>query len=136
MKYNVKNLCAILVLGTSTLLATGAYAAETQTVKGCALKQQHIQTQIDYAKKYGNSNEQRGLEKALDNTKAHCTDASLKQEINEKIAEKQKKVSEREAEFKKAQAKGDANKIAKKQKKLTSAQQELDEAKKDLSTYF
>lgn len=135
MSINMKKLAKVLMLGSSFMLSTVAVQAAGAD-KGCALKQQQIQNQIDYAKKYGNNYKQKGLETALDNVKEHCTDASLKQEINDKIAEKQQKVNERESELKEAQAKGDAKKIAKKQKKLLSAQQELDEAKKELTTYF
>ncbi len=135
MNTSIKNLTKVLLLGSTFMLATTVVQA-AGAEKGCMLKQQQIQKEIDYAKNYGNSYKQKGLETALANVKEHCTEASLKQEINEKIAEKQQKVNERESELKEAQANGDAKKIAKKQKKLLSAQQELDEAKKELSTYF
>lgn len=135
MNTSIRSLCKILVLSSSVMLVTNAVQA-AGAERGCALKEQQIQKEIEYAKQYGNSYKQKGLETALANVRTYCTESSLKKDINEKIAEKQKKVAEREVELKEAQAKGDPKKIAKKQKKLLSAQQELDEAKKELTTYF
>lgn len=109
------------------LLFTSASFAAPQP-ESCATKQQEIQKQIDEARLHKNQNRIEGLEKALRENKAHCTDAGLKAENQKRIDEQRKKVSEREQELKEAQAKGDHDKIIKKQQKLEEAQSELKHA--------
>ena len=92
------------------------------------IKQQEIQKQIDEARAHKNQNRVDGLEKALRENKAHCTDAGLKAENQKRVEEKREKVAEREQELKEVQAKGDHEKIIKKQQKLEEAKSELKEA--------
>ncbi|TQI82378.1 uncharacterized protein DUF1090 [Serratia fonticola] len=112
----------------SLLLALPLFALSAfsqAAVETCATKAQDIQTQIDYATQHGNTHRVAGLEKALSEVQAHCTEAGLAADRQKKIAEKQSKVAEREQELKEAQQTGKADKIAKKQKKLAEAQAEL-----------
>jgi|SRR5476651_1267296 len=122
MKLRVSTLLAIPLFALS---AASFAASQPET---CASKQQEIKTQLDYAHQHNNKDQISGLEKALSENKAHCTEASLKAEKEHHVSEKQKKVQEREQELKEAQATGDNEKIAKKQKKLDEAQSELKEA--------
>lgn len=122
MKLHLSTLLALPIIALSS---TAFAASQSET---CATKQQEIQTQLDYAQQHNNKNQINGLQKALSESKANCTDASLKADNARHVTEKQQKVQEREQELKEAQATGDNEKIAKKQKKLDEAQTELREA--------
>ncbi|MEG1695931.1 MAG: DUF1090 domain-containing protein [Acinetobacter sp.] len=120
-----------LLIITASLLSISTVNAEV--LKGCAAKKQDIETQLKYAQSRGNTHEIKGLEKALKENIAKCNDSSLKYEREQKVLEKQRKVSKLELELQKEKEKGDARKIMKKQTKLQNAQQELKEAKSQLS---
>ena len=106
------------------LLAYSALSSATNN-SSCAQKAQAIQTQIDYAKRYGNTYRVQGLEKALSEVQTHCTDTGLAADRQQKIADKKRKVTEREQELQAAQQTGKAEKVAKRQQKLAEAQAEL-----------
>lgn len=97
-----------LTLVPALLFTTAAFAAP-QT-ESCVTKQQEIQKQIGEARAHNNQNRIDGLEKALRENKAHCTDAGLKAENQKRVDEKREKVAEREQELKEALAKGDHEK--------------------------
>ncbi|SNY62404.1 DUF1090 domain-containing protein [Enterobacter sp. CC120223-11] len=120
-----------LALMLITLPATAALAQSGLT--GCAAKKAEIQQQIDYAKAHNNSYRIAGLEKALAETSANCTDASLRAEREADVRKKEQKVAEREQELNEAKASGRNDKIAKKQEKLEDAKEELAEAKAELN---
>ncbi|WP_434777078.1 DUF1090 domain-containing protein [Neisseria sp. Ec49-e6-T10] len=103
----------------------------TVSAKGlsCAEKQKAIETEISYAKTHNNTYRIAGLNKALADVKAYCTDEGLKAKRQEKVKEKEFKVSKAERELKEAKARGDAQKIAKRERKLQKALTELAEAK-------
>lgn len=103
---------------------------------GCTIKAENIQRQIEYAKAHGNTHRVAGLEKALAEVNAHCTDTGLKSDLNAKVKEKEQKVAERKAELQNAQAKGDQKKIARKRSKVTEAEQELKEAQETAAQYL
>ncbi|MCR3765567.1 DUF1090 domain-containing protein, partial [Pseudomonas aeruginosa] len=73
-----------------------------------------------------------GLEKALAEVKAHCTEAGLLRENKQKVIDSEREVSEREKDLRKAMGKGDPEKIEKRKAKLAEARAELEEAKKGL----
>ena len=100
---------------------------------GCAAKKQDIQQELSMARQHGNPAQIAGLEKALREASEHCTDAGLLQARQEKVAEKQLKVQEREQALREAQAKGRSDKIEKQQRKLADAREELQEAQQALS---
>ncbi|RWR01037.1 hypothetical protein ED28_16445 [[Pantoea] beijingensis] len=91
----------------------------------CAQKEQRIQQEIDFAKQHNNQRRVTGLERALTEARAGCTDAGLTAAHQEKIKEHQQEVARRERDLKEAQDKGDSDKIAKREKKLTEARKEL-----------
>jgi hypothetical protein len=115
-----------LVLAPALLFTTASFAASQP--ESCVTKQHEIQKQIDEARAHNNQNRVDGLEKALRENKAHCTDAGLQADKQKRIEEKREKVAEREQELKEAQAKGDHDKVIKKQQKLDEAKSELKEA--------
>lgn len=123
-----KSLTAMLVL-PALALASSVYAA--QPSETCATKQQAIKQQLEIAHQHNNKDQIAGLQKALSESQANCTEADLQKDKQQKIAEKQEKVNERTRELKKVQATGNKEKIARQQKKLDEALHELN----DVSTH-
>ena len=124
----------IITICVSTMVmfsASNSFAASGLT--GCAAKKEEIMTQITAAKAHGNAHRAAGLNTALQEVDAHCSDDSLLRERQEKVSEKLHKVAERAEELKNAQDDGRSDKIAKKQAKLDIAKQELAEAQAELT---
>ncbi|ECD6344325.1 DUF1090 domain-containing protein [Salmonella enterica subsp. enterica serovar Newport] len=113
-----------------TLLLSGLSYATAPV--GCAVKKQKVENQITYAREHNNTHQISGLQKALREIEEHCTVPQLLKQRQLKIAEKEKKVSERHLELERARKTGNANKIAQKQKKLDRAHEELREAQNTL----
>ena len=122
-----------LFLALPLVFITFSFAHAEPALKGCAAKKHSIETQLDYARKYNNSYQIIGLEKALKDVSENCTDEKLRAERKAKISEKMRKVSEREAELNNAKAQGKQKKITKKMEKLEKAKQELKEAQDELN---
>ncbi len=114
--------------------AFAASAAQQSELTGCAAKQYDIEKQIDYARTHGNQHRIAGLETALAEVKASCTESGLLADRQEKIREKERKVAARMAELNQAKATGDHDKIMKKEKKLAEAKEELVAAQRALSS--
>jgi hypothetical protein len=114
-------------------MATPLLAAEEATpLTGCAAKRQAIITQIEQAKAHGDSAQQAGLEKALSEVTANCTDAALKKERENKVLDAKHDVSRRQADLDKAMKKGDADKINKRKDKLAESRKTLQDAVEEL----
>ena len=129
----MKFLAPLALLTVASFMATPLLAAEdTAELTGCAAKRQAISTQIEQAKAHGNSAQQAGLEKALSEVTAHCTDASLKKERENKVLDAKHEVSRRQADLDKAMKKGDADKINKRKDKLAESRKELQDAVEEL----
>lgn len=112
------------ILGASLLM----FATFSQADTLCQQKEQSIQHEIDMAKKHDNQRRVNGLERALTETHANCSDVSLKTAHQDKIRQHEKKVAEREQELKQEKAEGnDREKIAKREQKLADARHELKE---------
>jgi len=118
-------LCTVM---TAPLLA----AEEQPELTGCAAKRQAIGNQLEIAKTQGNSEQQAGLEKALDEVTTHCTDASLKKERENKVLDARHEVSRRQSDLDKAMKKGDPDKINKRKDKLAESRKVLQEALDEL----
>lgn len=116
---------ALFLISTSPV-----FAAERSVA--CEAKRANIEAQISHAMFNGRSQEIIGLKKALAANKAHCTDASLAKERDEKIREAQRKVTSREESLAEAERKGDIKKIAIKKAKLEQARRDLVEAEKPI----
>lgn len=114
MKYRI-----FLAFGL-VLLSTGVSA-----MTPCQEKEQDIQREIHYAEKHQNQNRIDGLNKALREVKANCSDSKLRADHQKKIAQQKEEIAERQRDLAEAQAKGDTDKIRKREHKLTEAQNDL-----------
>ena len=129
----MKFLAPLALLATVSLASMPLLAAEeVPELTGCAAKRQAISAQIEQAKAHGNSAQQAGLEKALAEVTAHCTDAGLKKERENKVLDAKHEVSRRQADLDKAMKKGDPDKINKRKEKLAEARKELQDAVEEL----
>lgn len=114
----MKHRIALILVLTS--LSSSAFA-----ISPCQEKEQDIQREISYAEKHHNQNRIDGLNKALREVQAHCSDSKLKADHQQKIAKQREEINERHRDLREAEQKGDAEKISKRQHKLDEAQQEL-----------
>ena len=110
---------------TLTLILSTSLYAET-----CKEKITSIETKIEYAKKYNNKNQLRGLEIALAEAKSNCSDEKLRAARNAKVQDKEEDVKEAQAELKEAKNKlKSEKKIKDKQAKLNKKIKELEDLK-------
>lgn len=109
------------VLAVALLSLTSA----TQAASLCSQKEADIQREISYAEKHQNQHRINGLNKALSEVRAHCSDSELRAEHQKKIDEQKEEIAERQADLQEARQKGDPDKIAKREAKLSEAEQEL-----------
>lgn len=116
-------LVLLLAAGLTTLPAHA-----TEPLTGCAAKRQELQEKLEMARHHGNSSQVNGLEKALRQLDANCTDEALHEERQAKLEKARQEVQEREHDLREAEAKGDPQKIAKRQAKLAEARAELEQA--------
>lgn len=129
----MKLISPLALFAACTLLATPALAAEQQPgLTGCAAKKDAISKQIEQARAHGNSDQQAGLEKALSEVTAHCTDAELRKEREKKVLDARHEVTQRTKDLDKAMKKGDAEKINKRKDKLAESKKELQQALDEL----
>ncbi|WP_439863838.1 DUF1090 domain-containing protein [Pseudomonas antarctica] len=129
----MKFLAPLALLTVASFMSTPLLAAEeAPQLTGCAAKRQAISTQLEQAKAHGNSEQQAGLEKALSEVTANCTDASLRKERENKVLDAKHEVSRRQADLDKAMKKGDADKINKRKDKLAESRKELQDAVEEL----
>ncbi|WP_145032100.1 DUF1090 domain-containing protein [Pantoea ananatis] len=114
-----------LLLGITLFSLSGSLMAAQSL---CQQKEQDIQREIEMAQKHNNQRRVNGLERALTEVRAGCTDKKLKASHLEKINAQKEKVAERERELKEERDEGhDKDKIAKRERKLEEARQELKE---------
>jgi hypothetical protein len=129
----MKFLSPLMVFTALGILAAPAFAADpAPDLTGCAAKRQDISTQLEQARAAGNSNQQAGLEKALSEATANCTDAGLLKEREQKVFDAKREVSRRQADLNKAMSKGDPEKIDKRKEKLAQSRKELQDAQTEL----
>ncbi|PZD59005.1 DUF1090 domain-containing protein [Pantoea ananatis] len=116
-----------LLLGITLFSLSGSLMAAQSL---CQQKEQDIQREIEMAQKHNNQRRVNGLERALTEVRAGCTDKKLKASHLEKINAQKEKVAERERELKEERDEGhDKDKIAKRERKLEEARQELKKLK-------
>ncbi|RSK63156.1 DUF1090 domain-containing protein [Enterobacter huaxiensis] len=124
-------------MNKSTYVLAGIVALvpffSARAATGCEAKRQEIKQQINLAQSYGNEHRVVGLQKALSELNANCTDDRLRLEREADVRKKEQKVEERRQELAEAKADGREDKIRKKQEKLEEAQDELTEAKNILN---
>lgn len=111
------------------LLASQAHGSEQI---GCKAQHQAVTDQLVFAKAHNNADQVAGLERALRNIEAHCTDEGLLKDQQKQVAQQKEEVEERLADLQSARVSGKPDKIAKKQAKLEEAQAELLEAQRKL----
>lgn len=112
-----------LLLGAILFSLSGSLLAAESL---CQQKQQDIQREIEMAKQHDNQRRVTGLERALTEVRANCTDEKLKSAHAERIEAQQHKVAERERELQQDRQEGkDQEKIDKRERKLEEARQEL-----------
>lgn len=129
----MKFLSPLIVFTACGVLAAPLLAAEqAPELSGCAAKRQEISTQIEQAKAAGNRDQQSGLEKALSEVTANCTDAGLLKQQEQKVLDAKREVSRRQADLNKAMSKGDPDKINKRKDKLAESRKELQDAQEEL----
>lgn len=129
----MKFLAPFALFTVASVMAAPLLAAEeVPALTGCAAKRQSITTQIEQARAHGNSAQQAGLEKALSEVTANCTDASLRKERENKVLDARHEVNRRQADLDKAVKKGDADKINKRKDKLAESRKELQSALDEL----
>ncbi|EBQ8205271.1 DUF1090 domain-containing protein [Salmonella enterica subsp. houtenae] len=116
----------IFFLPATLLLSGQTYAAFSTD---CTAKKQEIENQISYAREHSNNHQIAGLQKALRETEEHCTETQLLKQHQLKIAEKEKKVTERQAELERAIETGNPRQMTQKKKKLDRAHEELQDAR-------
>jgi hypothetical protein len=119
---------SVILASLFALCSTASFAATP--ISACEAKRAHIEAQIVEAKAHGQQQKVAGLEKALRENIAHCSDVSLAKEQESKILSAKQKVADRETELREAELKGDAKKIVKSKAKLDEARQALSEAEK------
>lgn len=115
MKFRISLLVALFSLSGFTH-AAGAL---------CLQKEKNIEHEIEMAKQHDNQRRVNGLERALTEVRASCTDEKLKAAHQENINAKKREVAEREKDLKDAEDDGDKEKIAKRQRKLQEEREEL-----------
>jgi hypothetical protein len=129
----MKFLSSLFAIAACGLLAASVFAAEqAPQLSGCAAKRQDITTQIENAKAAGNASQQAGLEKALSEMNANCTDADLLKQQEQKVLDAKREVSRRQADLNKAMSKGDPEKIDKRKDKLAESRKELQDEQEKL----
>lgn len=129
----MKRFSSLLLITWMGLGAASLQAAEPAPgLKGCAAKQDAIEKELRQAKEQGHLFKVSGLQKALKENQAHCTDEGLRQSRQAEVRKAQAEIDEREADLAAAQAKGDTKKIEKRRQKLDEARAELEEAKRQL----
>ncbi|KOP57168.1 hypothetical protein OX90_16605 [Pseudomonas coronafaciens pv. porri] len=129
----MKFLSPLILFTSCTLLATALLADEQATAPSeCLIKSQEISSKVQDAKTEGNKAEQNGLEKALAEVNANCTETSLLKQREQKVLDAKREVSRRQTELNKAMDKGDPEKINKRKDKLAESRKELQEAQTDL----
>ncbi|MBP6115760.1 MAG: DUF1090 domain-containing protein [Neisseriaceae bacterium] len=110
-----------LTLGLAVLASSGAAMAAGP----CANKVKALETELDYAKTYGNRHRVAGVERALANVRAHCNDGNVVRDQQLKADKKRLEIRELELEIKQAQDEGRSSKANKKRRKLDEKKSEL-----------
>jgi len=127
----MKRLAIAVLLSSIATLSLAQKAPDA--ADPCLAKRQDILQQIDQAKTKGNDKQLAGLNKALKANDANCTPQSLRAAREKDVSEARAKVADRDRELTEAKVEGkDKDKIAKREQKLNEAQAELHRAQKAL----
>lgn len=121
----------ILLTGLG-LFSTPLFAADTPQPSGCVAKSEEIRSQIQQAKTDGDKGQQTGLEKALSEANATCTETSVLKQHEQKVLDAKREVTRRQNDLTKAMEQGDAEKINKRKEKLANSRKALQDAQTEL----
>lgn len=117
------------ILNTMLLCSVAIPAFAWAQSGGCDAKRASLEREITYAQAHGNANRVGGLETALAQVNANCTDALLRSAAQHKVDEAQQRVTRREHDLHEAKAQGKGvKKIADRQRKVDEAHAELERA--------
>ena len=120
----------IAIAAVASMAAPLAFAAAScDTMDPCAAKACRLDVEMAAAKAKGNKRAQASLERARAEI-VHCSDDGLKQKRKVALEQAQRRIDQRAAELKKAEAGGDAAKVNKAQRKLESARKAYAEIEK------
>ncbi|WP_342649891.1 DUF1090 domain-containing protein [Pseudomonas sp. REB1044] len=129
----MKSVSTLALLAVVGLAAGPLQAAQPDAgLTGCAAKRSAIEQQLSEARAHNNSDQAAGLEKALSEVTANCTDSSLRKEREQRVLDARHEVSQRTKDLDKAMKKGDPEKINKRKEKLAESKKELQEAVDEL----
>ncbi len=132
---SVKKLLSAAISGLSLFFVASQTmaAADCESLKGCERKFCEIEKQLAISVAEGNKKKSDGLRESLINAKKHCTDAGLKDDLIDEIADAKEDVAEYEADLQEAKADGEQDKVIKYQEKLEEELRELKRLEKELS---
>lgn len=100
----------------------GCAIAQSVPAETCAAKRDAIHRDLDEARSRGQKQRVRGLERALAEVSAHCSDAKLQAEHRKRIEQQESKVADRERDLHDAEREGSPRKIQRRKDKLGEAQ--------------
>ncbi|MDF0733918.1 DUF1090 domain-containing protein [Pseudomonas entomophila] len=124
---------SFVLLTALGIAASAAQAAQPDPgLTGCAAKRSAIENQLKIARDNNNAEQVAGLEKALQESTEHCTDAGLRKAREQQVLDARHEVNQRTKDLDKAMKKGDPEKINKRKEKLAEAKKELQEAVDEL----
>ena len=120
-----------MALATAVSIATPLAFAATSCDKldPCAAKACRLDAEIAVAKAKGNTRALTALERARTEV-VHCSDDGLKQKRKVALEQAQRRIDQRAAELKKAEASGDAAKVKKAERRLESSRKAYAEIEK------
>ena len=116
---------------TCLLMACFAAPAFADNVL-CQQKMAGLEQQIEQAKAAGNGHRVRGLERAVANVKAHCTDEDLIADKKEDIADQQEDIAEILEDIAEKRSEGRTDKVNKLERKLQQEQDKLQRLQEEL----
>ncbi|MCS3468049.1 (p)ppGpp synthase/HD superfamily hydrolase [Pseudomonas sp. JUb42] len=129
----MKLLSPLFLLSSLAMFSVPVFAEDASPPSmGCAAKSQEIRSKIQQAKTDGDKDQQAGLEKALSEANANCSETSLLKQREQKVLDAKREVTRRQNDLTKAMEKGDAQKINKRKEKLADSRKELQEAQTEL----
>ncbi|MBR8068848.1 DUF1090 family protein [Burkholderia cenocepacia] len=131
----MKHTLIALAIPVALFASTGAFAG----TQDCATRIRALHTQIDNAKRFGNTQQAMRQQAALERIQANCTDTGQLARAERKLSDKARDVRHAEDEVRNAQARvheaetlGDARKLSNAQRKLADKQAKLRDATRDL----
>lgn len=109
-------------------------SAQCSDLTGCEQKFCEINKQLTIAQQQNNPDKIAGLETALRQAKANCTNDKLKQNVIDKINGSKQDIAEYDADLIEAESAGKADKVTKYQKKIAEEENKIKYLKSELST--